>query len=70
MAQANPQYILRNHMAQKAIELAASVMIFLEVERLFNLLSQPFSKQPELEQVGDQGHCQVMYLKSWSSCSS
>lgn len=36
MAEANPRYILRNHMAQKAIELAERDD-FSEVERLFQL---------------------------------
>ncbi len=40
-----------NHMAQKAIE-HAERDDFSEVERLFNLLSQPYiSKQPELEKT-------------------
>lgn len=38
MAKANPQYILRNHMAQKAIELAER-NDFSEVERLFQYCS-------------------------------
>ena len=52
MRLANPQYILRNHMAQKAIELAQQDD-FSEVERLFQLLSQPYRKQTELEQAED-----------------
>ena len=52
MAKANPQYILRNHMAQKAIE-QAERNDFSEVERLFKLLSQPYLKQPELETPED-----------------
>ena len=42
MQQANPVYILRNHMAQKAIELGERNDIS-EDERLFDLLSRPFA---------------------------
>jgi len=52
MAAANPRYILRNHMAQKAIELAERDD-FSEVERLFQLLRQPYVQQPDLEQASD-----------------
>jgi uncharacterized protein YdiU (UPF0061 family) len=52
MAAANPRYILRNHMAQKAIELA-ECDDFSEVERLFQLLRQPYVQQPDLEQESD-----------------
>ncbi|MEG1156007.1 MAG: YdiU family protein, partial [Acinetobacter sp.] len=52
MQLANPHYILRNHMAQKAIELAERDD-FSEVDRLFKLLSQPYLKQPDLEQPED-----------------
>ncbi|RKG53026.1 YdiU family protein [Acinetobacter cumulans] len=69
MAQANPQYILRNHMAQKAIELAER-NDFSEVDRLFTLLSQPFSKQPELEQAADLGPLPSDVPEVMVSCSS
>ncbi len=52
MSAHNPHYILRNHMAQKAITLAEADD-FSEVERLFKLLSQPFRKQAEREQASD-----------------
>ena len=52
MAAANPRYILRNHMAQKAIELAERDD-FSEVERLFQLLRQPYVPQPDLERESD-----------------
>ncbi|WP_180123866.1 YdiU family protein [Acinetobacter sp. YH12097] len=69
MAQANPQYILRNHMAQKAIELAER-NDFSEVQRLFTLLSQPFSKQPELETTEDLGPLPSDVPEVMVSCSS
>ncbi|WP_180165911.1 YdiU family protein [Acinetobacter sp. YH12049] len=69
MAKANPQYILRNHMAQKAIELAER-NDFSEVERLFTLLSQPFTKQPELEQSEDLAPLPSDVPEVMVSCSS
>ncbi|MBD0103456.1 hypothetical protein, partial [Acinetobacter baumannii] len=41
-------YILRNHMAQRAIE-AAERDDFSEVDRLFKLLNHPYTKQSDLE---------------------
>ncbi|MDX8156845.1 YdiU family protein [Acinetobacter pittii] len=52
MQKANPVYILRNHMAQRAIE-AAERDDFSEVDRLFKLLNHPYTRQPELEQPQD-----------------
>lgn len=52
MQASNPVYILRNHMAQRAIELAEQ-NDFSEVERLFVLLSNPFTTQPEREKPED-----------------
>ncbi|MDK1684256.1 protein adenylyltransferase SelO [Acinetobacter terrestris] len=69
MLKANPQYILRNHMAQKAIELAERDD-FSEVDRLFKLLNQPFTKQPDLEQAGDLGPLPSDVPEVMVSCSS
>ena len=69
MVKANPHYILRNHMAQKAIELAERDN-FSEVERLFKLLSQPYLKQPDLEQPGDLGPLPSDVPEVMVSCSS
>ncbi|MEZ2901914.1 YdiU family protein [Acinetobacter terrestris] len=69
MLKANPQYILRNHMAQKAIELAER-NDFSEVERLFKLLSQPYSKQPDIEQPEDLGPLPSDVPEVMVSCSS
>lgn len=52
MQTSNPIYVLRNHMAQRAIEMAEQDD-FSEVARLFTLLSQPFDKQTELERPED-----------------
>jgi uncharacterized protein YdiU (UPF0061 family) len=48
MDAANPLYVLRNHMAQTAIE-RAEAGDFTEVARLFDLLATPFTRQPERE---------------------
>ena len=69
MLKVNPQYILRNHMAQKAIELAEQDD-FSEVERLFKLLSQPYVKQPDLEQPEDLAPLPNDVPEVMVSCSS
>jgi uncharacterized protein YdiU (UPF0061 family) len=48
MNQANPKYVLRNYMAQVAIDRAQN-KDFSEVERLLALLERPFDEQPEHE---------------------
>jgi uncharacterized protein YdiU (UPF0061 family) len=52
MDQANPIYVLRNHMAQTAIE-HAEAGNFDEVTRLFDLLAAPFTRQFDRETVAD-----------------
>ena len=69
MQQANPVYILRNHMAQKAIELAER-NDFSEVERLFNLLSQPFERNVALEKTEDLAPLPNDVPEVMVSCSS
>ncbi|OAL75824.1 selenoprotein O and cysteine-containing protein [Acinetobacter sp. SFB] len=69
MFNANPQYILRNHMAQKAIELAARDD-FSEVDRLFKLLSHPYTQQPDLEQPEDLAPLPSDVPEVMVSCSS
>lgn len=46
MRQTNPKYILRNYLAQQAIE-KAQAKDFSEIERLLAVLSQPFAEQPD-----------------------
>ena len=46
MHQVNPKYVLRNHLAQQAIELAQN-KDFSEVRKLLAILSKPFDEQPE-----------------------
>ena len=48
MNQVNPKYVLRNHLAQRAIE-RAQQKDFSEVGKLLNVLSRPFDEQPENE---------------------
>jgi len=48
MNQVNPKYILRNHLAQQAIE-QAQKKDFSEVNKLLNILSKPYDEQPEHE---------------------
>lgn len=69
MQKANPIYILRNHMAQRAIE-AAERDDFSEVDRLFKLLDQPYTRQPELEQPQDLGPLPSDVPDVAVSCSS
>ena len=69
MLKANPLYILRNHMAQKAIE-KAERGDFSEVDRLFKLLSQPFTKQSDLERTEDLAPLPSDVPEVMVSCSS
>jgi uncharacterized protein YdiU (UPF0061 family) len=48
MNRVNPKFVLRNHLAQTAIERAAQ-KDFSEVERLATVLKRPFDEQPEYE---------------------
>ena len=49
MNQVNPKYVLRNYLAQVAIEKAQN-KDFTEVERLLAVLQRPYDEQPEHEQ--------------------
>jgi uncharacterized protein YdiU (UPF0061 family) len=48
MDRVNPQYVLRTHLAQRAIE-SAQRDDFSEVDRLFRVLQRPFDPQPDAE---------------------
>jgi uncharacterized protein YdiU (UPF0061 family) len=48
MKRSNPKFILRNYLAQNAID-AAQRHDFSEIEKLRQILSQPFAEQPEHE---------------------
>jgi len=45
----NPKYILRNYLAQNAIEQAERHRDYSEIDRLLMLLGKPFDEQPEME---------------------
>lgn len=49
MDQVNPKYILRNHLAQQAISQAVQQKDYSEVDRLLNLLGDPFTDRPGME---------------------
>lgn len=69
MQKANPVYVLRNHMAQRAIE-AAERDDFSEVDRLFKLLNHPYTRQPDLEKPEDLGPLPSDMPDVAVSCSS
>ena len=69
MQQVNPVYILRNHMLQTAIELAEQDD-FSEVDRLFQLLSQPYTRQVDLERAADLAPLPSDQPEIMVSCSS
>lgn len=52
MQQVNPYYILRKHQLQTAIE-QAEQLDFSEVERLFELVKNPYQAKPHLEKPSD-----------------
>jgi serine/tyrosine/threonine adenylyltransferase len=67
MNRVNPKYVLRNHLAQTAIE-AAKRGEFGETERLLKVLARPFDEQPEHE--ADAGFPPDWASQLEVSCSS
>lgn len=49
MNRINPKYVLRNYLAQQAIELATDKKDYSEIGRTHALLRDPFSEQPAME---------------------
>jgi uncharacterized protein YdiU (UPF0061 family) len=49
MDQVNPKYILRNHLAERAIQQATREKDFSEIDRLLELLNHPFTEQEGME---------------------
>jgi uncharacterized protein YdiU (UPF0061 family) len=67
MNRANPKFVLRNHLAQAAIE-RAQQGDFSEVERLLQVLERPFDEQPEHAAYADHPPAGVEQIEI--SCSS
>ena len=49
MKKVNPKYVLRNYLAQQAIERAYKDEDYREIKQLFTLLQKPFDEQPEFQ---------------------
>ena len=67
MDRVNPKYVLRNHLAQAAIEKAAAGDDS-EVERLMRLLGQPYGEQPEMDAYAAAPPEELRHIEV--SCSS
>ena len=67
MKQVNPKYILRNYLAQNAIE-ATENGDFTEVTRLVGILQHPYEGQPEFDEYADHPPDWARHLDL--SCSS
>ena len=68
MNRTNPKYVLRNHLAQKAIEQATRHKDYSEIDRLLNLFANPFNEQSGMEEYAappPQGSSPIVV-----SCSS
>ncbi len=63
----NPKYVLRNHLVQRAIELAEAGDIS-ETGRLFALLQKPCDEQPEFESYAAEPPPEARHIEV--SCSS
>ncbi|MDH5395216.1 MAG: protein adenylyltransferase SelO family protein, partial [Gammaproteobacteria bacterium] len=68
MKQVNPKYILRNYMAEIAIKKAEDEKDYSEIDKLFKLLQNPFTEQPENEHYA--GFPPAWAEKISVSCSS
>ncbi|MFQ5544084.1 MAG: YdiU family protein [Nitrospiria bacterium] len=68
MKRVNPKYILRNYLAQVAIEKAENERDFSEIDRLRNLLDRPFDEHSEMEAYANESPEWGKLLKI--SCSS
>ena len=54
MNQRNPKYILRNYLAQVAIDKARQNKDYSEIERLLRCLQNPFAEQPEFDDYASE----------------
>lgn len=64
----NPKYILRNHLAQVAIERAEKDKDYSEINRLLELMKAPFSERPEFESYAAEPPDWAQHIEV--SCSS
>jgi uncharacterized protein YdiU (UPF0061 family) len=67
MLRTNPKFVLRNHLAETAIQMARQGD-FSEIERLQHLLQSPFDEHPGMDRYAD-------FAPDWAgeleiSCSS
>ena len=53
MNRVNPEYVLRNYLAERAIRKAADERDYSEIERLMRLLARPYDKQAHMETYAD-----------------
>jgi uncharacterized protein YdiU (UPF0061 family) len=67
MRRVNPKYVLRNYLAQQAIE-RAQAKDYSEVERLWSLFRRPFDDQPEMSRYAEPAPVWARDLQV--SCSS
>jgi serine/tyrosine/threonine adenylyltransferase len=68
MDRVNPRYILRNYLAQQAISRAEDVRDFSEVDRLLDLLRDPFADRPGMDEYAKPAPAWGKHLTI--SCSS
>jgi len=68
MDSVNPKYILRNHLAQVAIEKAEKDKDYSEIDALLNLLKDPFREQPAYEHYAAEPPDWAQHIEV--SCSS
>ncbi|MBI3562771.1 MAG: YdiU family protein [Gammaproteobacteria bacterium] len=64
----NPKYILRNHLAQIAIDKASKHKDYNEIDRLLTLLQRPFDDQPEFDNYAAEPPDWAQHIEV--SCSS
>lgn len=54
MRKVNPEYVLRNYIAENAIRMAEDDQDYTEIDRLVNLLSSPYDAQPGMERYAQR----------------
>ena len=67
MNAANPKYVLRNHLAQAAIE-KAQQQDFSEVAKLLSILKSPFDEQEQYQEYANSPPPDLEFIEV--SCSS